>query len=473
MLKKILKRTGIALLSLILLFALLLLLFHAVENIRGKRVWEQYKRECAAQGEDIEDWQSLIPPPIPDDDNIAMTPIFQDLLAGRKQIRLPPPPRYTNSVPGSAWEIGKHRDLDPWRVTLSNDNVLAALSVYDDDLREVEEALKHPLFRSEEWDTWNLTASPPVNIGVSVNMYRLRSWARLDAGQYNESFEDIKIGIRIANLEQINPTYVAALVRAGMLGIMLSPIWLGISEQVWDKHQLATFQDMLGNINFVEHIALANRFECRWCANMLISTSRKNISTMFNGDPSFTEKVIGYAIPRGWLYQNAVHVVKGIAPLYSAFHADDRRFDVSLLKSIEKETFERPEIDFSTIYSIVSMMCAPLMSSIKRCAQTQATIHQAVLACAIERYRLEHGRIPQRLDELVPAFLDKIPNDPIDGQPMRYKLSDDSGYVLYSIGWNETDDGGELAWTEKRGIKKVDMDQGDWIWRSCPAEEKE
>ena len=102
----------------------------------------------------------------------------------------------------------------------------------------------------------------------------------------------------------------------------------------------------------------------------------------------------------------------------------------------------------------------------------QSILHQAILACAVERYRLEHGHIPRRLDELVPTVLSSIPNDPIDGQPMRYKLAGESDYVLYSIGWNETDDNGELAWKEKYGQRlQIDINNGDWIWRSCPTEQ--
>jgi hypothetical protein len=35
--------------------------------------------------------------------------------------------------------------------------------------------------------------------------------------------------------------------------------------------------------------------------------------------------------------------------------------------------------------------------------------------------------------------------------------------VLYSVGWNETDDGGQVVL--KPDGKSVDRDQGDWVWR--------
>jgi hypothetical protein len=48
-------------------------LFYAVENWRGKRAWEQCRREQEAKGE-VLDWNALIPAPVPDDQNIYKAP---------------------------------------------------------------------------------------------------------------------------------------------------------------------------------------------------------------------------------------------------------------------------------------------------------------------------------------------------------------------------------------------------------------
>ena len=62
-------------------------------------------------------------------------------------------------------------------------------------------------------------------------------------------------------------------------------------------------------------------------------------------------------------------------------------------------------------------------------------------ALAAERFRLAQGRLPTTLDELVPTYLDAVPIDPFDGQSLRYRLLE-KGYVVYSIGTDEIDDGG-------------------------------
>jgi hypothetical protein len=58
-----------------------------------------------------------------------------------------------------------------------------------------------------------------------------------------------------------------------------------------------------------------------------------------------------------------------------------------------------------------------------------------------------------------------VPHDVISGQPLKYRREADSQFVLYSVGWNETDDGG-VAGIDKDGA--VDTQSGDWIWR-CAA----
>ena len=55
--------------------ATLVALFYAEENWRGKHDWENYKREWEAKGEKF-DFKDFVPPPVPDDQNFAMAPIF-------------------------------------------------------------------------------------------------------------------------------------------------------------------------------------------------------------------------------------------------------------------------------------------------------------------------------------------------------------------------------------------------------------
>jgi hypothetical protein len=61
---------------------------------------------------------------------------------------------------------------------------------------------------------------------------------------------------------------------------------------------------------------------------------------------------------------------------------------------------------------------------------------------AAERFRLEQGRLPKDWDELVPQYLPDVPQAAYSGGPLRFKTSAD-GIVIYSVGRNRHDDGGD------------------------------
>jgi hypothetical protein len=68
---------------------------------------------------------------------------------------------------------------------------------------------------------------------------------------------------------------------------------------------------------------------------------------------------------------------------------------------------------------------------------------------AIERYRLAEGRLPESLKDLIPTYMQAVPLDPYDGRSLKYRKLVPSvveglktGYVVYSIGYDMTDEGG-------------------------------
>ncbi|MFA5864902.1 MAG: hypothetical protein WC975_09465 [Phycisphaerae bacterium] len=63
------------------------------------------------------------------------------------------------------------------------------------------------------------------------------------------------------------------------------------------------------------------------------------------------------------------------------------------------------------------------------------------VAVMIERYRLAHGKLPEKLSDLVPAYTQAIPMDPFTGKDLLYRHDKDS-YTVYSVGDDRKDDGG-------------------------------
>jgi hypothetical protein len=105
-------------------------------------------------------------------------------------------------------------------------------------------------------------------------------------------------------------------------------------------------------------------------------------------------------------------------------------------------------------------------NAVRRMAFGQAAADEAAVACALQRYRLANGQFPESLNSLTPQFIAKLPHDIINGQPLRYRRTNAGHYVLYSVGWNETDDGGIVGGPRNNDVPEVpDREAGDWVWR--------
>jgi hypothetical protein len=84
-----------------------------------------------------------------------------------------------------------------------------------------------------------------------------------------------------------------------------------------------------------------------------------------------------------------------------------------------------------------------LASEARIAAQLQTYLAQAQIACALERYHLQRGSYPDRLDALVPDFLVAVPLDPMTAKPLAYEPGKPSGYTITGAGWT---DGQPWAW---------------------------
>lgn len=93
----------------------------------------------------------------------------------------------------------------------------------------------------------------------------------------------------------------------------------------------------------------------------------------------------------------------------------------------------------------------------------KASYETIVTIVALKRWRLEKNAYPVSLGELVAVgYLKELPMDPYSDKPLIYKRTDDD-FVLYSVGPNFTDDGGELG-VGQDGKPRMWADNGDWVF---------
>ncbi len=497
--------------------ATLIAVFYAEENWRGKRAWNNYVRECEARGESM-DWNAYIPPQIPDGQNLAMCPLLKPILDyaqtnnlpngnhtiwndtngtmriyrlsarwndgwladkkyeanHRAQQALDENPVTNGWVNLVAWQnyfrTGTNLDGIATNKTPAQD-VLLALRFMEPDLAELQgEAAKRPLTR------WPVQYEAAFKSGILLphladircinRTLQLRSSARLADGDVAGGMADIQLGLRLANSVADEPFLITLLVRAFAFEDIFQPLREGIARHQFSEAQLALVQQQLSSLDFFKAYQRAFQTE-RTMHSQWDKLSGSTVDDLFrgmssHGDDLFRVKLLLRFAPRGWIYQNQLALCRLEDQLM--FRGIDTRSHLvlpTLAKNPDKLADETPgvfTILTKWIFSFKTLEQAPLGTS-----QHQTTIDQTVIACASERYRLAHGEFPESLDALAPSFIAQLPHDVIGGGPLKYRRTADGQFVLYSIGWNEKDDGGVTV--IPKGSSQPRFEEGDWVWR--------
>jgi hypothetical protein len=93
------------------------------------------------------------------------------------------------------------------------------------------------------------------------------------------------------------------------------------------------------------------------------------------------------------------------------------------------------------IGQILYYMTLPaIIPSLAKKSQSDVQLQATRTILALRACQLTHGKLPPDLNALVPEFLDAVPVDDFDGQPLRYSAEKK---IVYSVGKNLKDDGGD------------------------------
>jgi hypothetical protein len=93
------------------------------------------------------------------------------------------------------------------------------------------------------------------------------------------------------------------------------------------------------------------------------------------------------------------------------------------------------------------MLLGMVMPAVTTAAETQWHLRMkgrlSRLALALAAYRNEHGQYPTKLKALTPDWLDQVPQDVFTQKPLHYQRQGPEEVLVYSVGPNLADDGGE------------------------------
>ena len=499
----------------------LIALFYAVENFRGKRAWENYQRAGQAKGEKF-DIASVAPQPVLDDQNFAMQPIWVEEISGMMGMEKArtwygekvSAIGYTNPVRSlelsielygqrreqtnhtGNWQIAEKTDLSAWQsyyrnlATITNffptadepqnpaTDVLLALSRYDAAIEELRTISKlpharFPLCYNDENPAMILLPHLASLKGCTIAL-RLRATAELQSNQSDRALDDIKLMSRLNDAVRVEPFLISHLVCIALLKLELQPIWEGLADHKWNDAQLTALDAELKKFDFLATYHLAMRGESAFGCGIIdyLRRNRREFASMrWDFDdinvppPSHSQTFGAYAAPSGWFDQNKITICQIHADYYSRIiNLQKRTYDASITTNAN-ETCGKQLAGFHPYNWFPGRLLPGLLSSAKKFVQAQAATDHANIAISLERYYLAHKQYPETLDALVPQFITKLPHDVVNGQPLKYRRTETGGFILYSVGWNEKDDGGTVVMTSGK-TPSVDMTKGDWVWAS-------
>jgi hypothetical protein len=490
----------------------LIALYYGVADWRGRHAWNEYRQNYEAHVAPLE-MQAYIPKPIPDSENFAATPFVQSWFKqdtnflfdhdarGQAAIMMAKP---TKLPPGRHFEE-KFEDLVAWQEAFAavrshaekpkdgfrsdkldlSSRAQAAPFVLD-GLKDDEAVLEELRLASARLGTRYSVVYDMENPCATLlpHLYRikqtsqrleLKACAELAAGQNENASNDVKLMLYLADTLKAEPSLISYLVRIACVQIAIQPIWEGLAEHRWTDAQLQQLRVRLEPYDFLTDMQWSLHTEHAEGVLTVDLLRKKGLSAFpyvedgSSASPDWDTVVLyllGRIAPAGWydleklnyclLYDGEFRgsmdeAAKRVFPRQIAANASE-------MKTLAEGKWQ------AIIHHqfIAKMMLSDLTRIPIKAATAQTAADQAAIACALERYRLANGQFPENLQALLPRFISHLPNDVITGESFKYRRTDDGRFVLYSVGWNEKDDGGVPGETQ------FDKTQGDWVWEYPP-----
>jgi len=546
---------------------IIFLLFCLEECWRGQRVWDNYRHELEAKGETF-DWDALIPPRVPDAQNIFSAPKMSEwfikpsgkiIIAEDLAKRL----NYTNTTPevvmaevtieppGAHLDSGKAdaslrfddpkssqraRDLiqnfaGPCALGARGTDTLVVQPLSSNQIKPLRiylEADKKPTVRELIVFFSNNNSVPgPLTVRLNgTNSFRVltsfcsasdylewsdqfrgdfglmreavkRPYARMDGdyhyppmmpipnfaavravtqtlaqraqcylllGQPEKALPELTLVRDLCRMLEGAPTgkpmtMVAAMINVAVTGLYTDAIADGFRLHAWQGPQLIALQNQLEQINLAPFVMESIHGEqvTVWYLTQTEILSRLEIRRVPNA--TLRQKIGNLRPPnilKGIFDLNVVTVVQMEQKIIDGIDPVQK---IVLLPKIAEFQREADALDHHVFpYKFLAAIFVPnFAKGVQTFAFDQTKADEAQVVCALERHRLAQDKYPETLDELAPQFIGKLPHDIIGGQPLKYRRTTDGQFVLYSIGWNGTDDGGQYC--------SYPYDKGDWVWQ--------
>lgn len=364
---------------------------------------------------------------------------------------------------------------------ISATEYLAWTDSFKDDFDAMATALDRPYARMD--GNYNNPAMMPIPNFITMRLVAQtlakRAQSYLLLGEPDKALRELTLIHRLCTVLEGHPTskpmtLVAAMINVAIRGLYVSIVGDGLQMHAWQEPQLIVIQQQLAETDLFPYLYNAvvgesihsgqylKTYTPRQFADILYMGNDKHLWAKLH-DPVYDFVRI---VPRGWLYQSFATHGELAEQFLAAMDVPNHRLNPGQVESVSRYIEEQGQHP-----GLYHFLLARLFPNYRRAfqvaAHNQTLVNEALIACALERYRLASGHYPETLNTLVPKFVENLPHDLIGGGPLKYRKEGQS-FLLYSIGWNEKDDNGL---TDGKREKTGDLGKLDWTWpfQDAPA----
>jgi len=286
-----------------------------------------------------------------------------------------------------------------------------------------------------------------------------RVMLELHDGNLDAAWTNLLSATRLATEWEPDPAAVSHQIHSMLTEVAFQDGWQALQNRNWPDQKLAALQQEWAAANFFTNVPEANALSRLQAVPICRSLSQRKAFFSFSF-PRFAGQAIRHPSAAFSEFKDQINIMRyrGNEALIDEKNLlllfRDRELEVRQATQSPTWAEMRAQPGVTNLIAFHSI-CREMMVDVKSCqqfecmvcayaARAEAQRRIIVTAIALERYRGKHGAYPATLDSLAPEFLKGVPVDFMDGQPLRYRLTNDGHFVLYSVGLDCVDDGGKL-----------------------------
>jgi len=294
--------------------------------------------------------------------------------------------------------------------------MVSAIEDYLTDNKETLDLLREATAIEHCHYDWNMAGGLPNLKHLRNSTFLLVTAAHLSAhhGDAEAALAYIDDGLHLARSIQKEPALISYLVHIACTAVCLRSLEQTLSATPLTDEQLVRVDRML-----TEADAACNLTQALVSERCYMIESIRNPSQMGGAGGGMSSIPILGRI--------------GLADMLDYMAASIEASELPLDQRLARFQRIQDELEDMGFLHVLVKTLAPALSRVAQLdLRFQTDIDMARTAVALERFRLTEGALPRDLATLAPDYLDQVPIDAFDGQPIRYRRTN-PGYRLYSV----------------------------------------